>query len=1018
MIMVAFKARKQGFHGQVDKPWFNPKPWREMKGYERLTTTVTRALSYRLVPNFHPYARAMTSRLVETSFAGLQAMDTEYVESAKNRRDVLPGSVRVLIETGDHRGEMVTLPDGTGLRRGDGTIATLPGRLLIDARDRLEVPRDGGGEIVLDPTVALTLVATAEARWSDGRLVSLAAGTAVRLVGAKPRPLLFEPICSETRYKPSDLIRTPYPVRDLDFTFRGPYAVYNWEIFYHAPLAIAMHLSRNQRFEEAQRWLHVIFDPTDASAGPSPDRFWKVKPFQYADVKRIDEIMINLSSRADPELWEETRLSIQAANENPFRPHVIARYRPTAYMLKTVIAYLDNLIAWGDSLFRQDTIETINEAAQIYVLAANILGPRPQPVPQRIGAAARTYHGMRDRLDEFSNTLIDIETDLPFDIMAAPAGVASDGRTITLAGLARTLYFGVPRNDKLLTYWDIVADRLFKIHNSLNLQGIFRQLPLFDPPIDPAMLVRAAAAGLDVAAVIEGIAQPLPLVRFQLLVQKAAELAQEVKGLGAAVLGAMEKEDSEALSVLRARHEHTALELAKTSKYAQWQEAIKARQALKKSLGNAAERYVHYERLLGRNASEIEIPSLTDIDRAQLNDLKLRAMEPVIARREVDYSLFLGNSTSDAIGLHLNTWEATTLIMHSLAIPFDIIAAVADGVAAATRPIPKVEALAAPLGVGISTEMRGQDISDTASKVGLISRTIGIGLDKAAGVTAQVGSFLRREQEWAQQSNAAAGEIDQVLVQLRAAEIREAMAERDYLNHDKLIANAKEIMRFLDDENEPKTAKKTSKGLYAWMKREVRGLYGQCFQLAFDVAKKAERALQHELGNPELTFLRFDYQGGREGLLAGEKLHLDIKRMEMAYHENNRREYELTKHVSLMQLDPRALLMLRTTGACTVSLPIWIAPGITSGASAPLRYRSPPWSDPMPASTARSRSTAAGSASGRSRATATRAATMTSASTATRGACNRSSPAAGRTTAASSRGQRAMSDICHLRVPV
>ena len=36
--------------------------------------------------------------------------------------------------------------------------------------------------------------------------------------------------------------------------------------------------------------------------------------------------------------------------------------------------YLDNLIAWGDSLFRQDTMETVNEATQLYVLAANILG--------------------------------------------------------------------------------------------------------------------------------------------------------------------------------------------------------------------------------------------------------------------------------------------------------------------------------------------------------------------------------------------------------------------------------------------------------------------------------------------------------------------------------------------------------------------------------------------------------------------------------------------------------------------
>jgi hypothetical protein len=105
------------------------------------------------------------------------------------------------------------------------------------------------------------------------------------------------------------------------------------------------------------------------------------------------------------------------------------------------------------------------------------------------------------------------------------------------------------------------------------------------------------------------------------------------------------------------------------------------------------------------------------------------------------------------------------------------------------------------------------------------------------------------------------------------------------------------------------------------MKRELKGLHARAFQFAFDVARKAERALQHELGQPGLSYLKFDYQAGKEGLLAGERLLLDIKRMEMAYHEQNQREYELTKHVSLLQLDPRALVELRSTGACMVQLP-------------------------------------------------------------------------------------------------
>lgn len=44
----------------------------------------------------------------------------------------------------------------------------------------------------------------------------------------------------------------------------------------------------------------------------------------------------------------------------------------------------------------------------------------------------------------------------------------------------------------------------------------------------------------------------------------------------------------------------------------------------------------------------------------------------------------------------------------------------------------------------------------------------------------------------------------------------------------------------------------------------------------------------------------------------------------MAYHENNKREYELTKNVSLRQLNPVALLALKATGTCEVILPEWL----------------------------------------------------------------------------------------------
>jgi hypothetical protein len=198
-----------------------------------------------------------------------------------------------------------------------------------------------------------------------------------------------------------------------------------------------------------------------------------------------------------------------------------------------------------------------------------------------------------------------------------------------------------------------------------------------------------------------------------------------------------------------------------------------------------------------------------------------------------------------------------------------------------------------------------------------------------ANRASKLGNYTQRERDWAFQSNAAAGEINQIFKQLRGAQIREALAERELTIHRRQIKQAEEIEFFITGEKNPdwtqkidsKEKKATNKALYTWMKREVKGLYGQCFQFAFDVAKKAERALQHELGNPELSNLQFGYLAGKEGLLAGEKLYLDIKRMEMAYHELNHREYELTRNISLLQVDPLALIQLRTTGRCTLRLP-------------------------------------------------------------------------------------------------
>ena len=742
------------------------------------------------------------------------------------------------------------------------------------------------------------------------------------------RPVLFADFFDAV-YKPNaELVQQPYPVKDLDFTSAGAYSAYNWELFFHVPLTIAMHLSKNQRFADAQRWFHYLFDPTDDSDGPTPERFWKVQPFQTTDVKKIEEILVNLATGADETLRNETIRSIEAWKDAPFRPHVIARYRQQAYMYKTVMAYLDNLIAWGDSLFRQDTGEAIDEAMMVYVLAANILGPRPQPVPKKGTVRPQTYANLRQDLRQFGTVMRDVEADLPFDLMPFPTNDTGDNdRLATLRSLGKALYFCVPRNDKLLSYWDTVADRLFKIRNSLNFQGIFRQLALFEPPIDPAMLARATAAGLDVGAIINGLNQPLPLVRFQLLVQKAAEICQEVKSLGNSLLSAMEKEDGEAMAILRAKHERVVMEMVEHVRYGQLQEAIKSKEGLLKSLALAVQRYTYYERQLGKKAEEIEnaIPDLGELDRDSLAKMKFAMTEPEVGLREIEVDIAADVFAQAAKALNggkiLSSHEVReSLLLEGAQLSSDI-ANVLNTISSALHVIPVFKIHGQPMGVGGTTETGGPYFGWGIAATANAAKAVSERLNFEARRTARIDGFARREREWAFQSNLAAGEITQIFKQVRGAEIRQAVGELELKNHRQQMKHAEEIERFLNEEGTENKGKKTNKALYVWMKREVKGLYGQCFQFAFDIAKKAERALQHELGNPELSYLQFGYLAGKEGLLAGEKLYFDIKRMEMAYHDLNQREYELTKHVSLLQVNPLALLQLRATGRCTAMLP-------------------------------------------------------------------------------------------------
>jgi hypothetical protein len=675
-------------------------------------------------------------------------------------------------------------------------------------------------------------------------------------------------------YTPGDdLDRDNLPVENFDFEYSGAYSIYNWELFFHAPFLIAARLSANQQFEEAQKWFHYIFDPTDVSDVPADKnkyRFWKIKPFyENTDTERIETLLRLLNSNDPSVQAKREALAAQIADwrENPFQPHLIAQQRIIAYQKAIVMKYIDNLIAWGDHLFRRDTIESVNEATQLYILAAQILGKRPEKVPAPKGnkviggKTIKTFNDLEPHLDAFSNAFVKLETELP---ASAAAGESPYAEAPTAQIIGSTLFFCIPKNDKLLGYWDTVADRLFKIRNCMNIEGVVRQLKLFEPPIDPAMLVRAAAAGIDLSSVLNDMNAPLPHYRFSVMLQKAIELCGDVKQLGGALLSAIEKRDAEEMALLRSSHEETLLNAVKRVRELQLNEAKETLKGLEKNLESAKSRHNFYAK------REPRIPN---------EKLHLDKLDAANTKEEIAQGLMIVKT-------------ALTLI-------------------------PQIDLGASGFGGSpvIEAEFGGIQLGDALDAASQVLSFLAMLDRNAANRASIVAGYDRRQEEWDFQAEQAAIEIEALKKQIEASGIRINIAEKELGNQELQIEQNREV-------DEMMRSKFSNKELYNWMITQVSTIYFQSYQLAYDMAKRAQKAFQHELADYGATFIQFGYWDSlKKGLLAGERLHYDLRRMESAYYDSNRREYELTKHISLTQINPTALIQLQETGTCEIDIP-------------------------------------------------------------------------------------------------
>jgi hypothetical protein len=352
--------------------------------------------------------------------------------------------------------------------------------------------------------------------------------------------------------------------------------------------------------------------------------------------------------------------------------------------------------------------------------------------------------------------------------------------------------------------------------------------------------------------------------RFQFLVQKALDLAGEVRAFGGALLSAYEKGDGEYLAALRAGHERQLQTLALAIRKDQWRDADWQVQALRQAKLSAHNQLAYYTNLVnsGLNGNENLYVDLTGV----------------------------------GIGLQVSAQVFEMIAQLGGVIPDTYVG---------TMDFAKI-----PM-----TGSSFTDFFDSAGKgLGFLAQDVLGG----AGLALNEGGWDRRLAEWRHQIDICTLEIEKLIREILGAERRCDAALRELNNQQHMIEQGRELEDFL-------RGKFTDHALYLFHQRETAALHRQMYELAVDVARQAERAFNLERGHTAERFVPCElWDGLHEGLLAGERLETALRRMEKTYLDRNRREYELTKHVSLRRDFPLALLKLKTDGECEIEIPEWM----------------------------------------------------------------------------------------------
>jgi hypothetical protein len=450
--------------------------------------------------------------------------------------------------------------------------------------------------------------------------------------------------------------------------------------------------------------------------------YWRFFPFRTLTLQTLKEQL------------SDNNPAVKVYNDDPFDPFAIACLRPGAFEKATVMQYIDNLIKWGDMLFIQDTRESINAANMLYIYAYDLLGKKPQEVGECQGAdRVLTFKQIKEAYPEgIPQFLIDLEHFI---------GKTGDGPDLTVQSHAFNdldVYFCVPENSSFTGYWDIVQDRLYKIRHSQNIEGVFRQLPLFQPPINPLDLVKAAAAGGNAQATAQTKPDYCPY-RFKTTLESARRLTATLTALGQELLGALEKKDAEALSAMQNSQAGQILDMTTQIKQERIKELEAGVAALTESKAGAQNRLDHYSGLIEKGISVYE-------------EVHLVAMEE--------------------------------------ALIFNLLATVTKTASSIGYAVPQV---GSPFAMTYGGKQIGAMLN-AASGVLEIGSIISNFIGQCA---LTMGGYDRRSQDWKLQKTTAQHEVKALAQQLAGAQAQLEGAKQDLAVHNMSIAQNKAVAEFL-----------------------------------------------------------------------------------------------------------------------------------------------------------------------------------------------------------------------------